>query len=74
MDLAVTGSSPAGCELFSTVNGIPLHTDFHYHPSIVLICDFVEKDVKSEVIQPSTLHPKTTPNSANVNMTFRYQT
>ena len=24
-------------EIFSTVNGVPLHTVFHYHPNIVLI-------------------------------------
>ena len=24
-------------EIFSTVNGVPLHTAFHYHPNIVLI-------------------------------------
>ena len=32
-DLAVTGST----EIFSIVNGVPLHTAFHYHTPIVLI-------------------------------------
>ena len=36
-DLAVPSSIPARGEIFSTVNGVPLHTAFHYHPSIVLI-------------------------------------
>ena len=42
-DLAVPGSIPAQKEIFSTVNWVPLHTAFHYHPPIVLI---------------STKHPK----------------
>ena len=33
-DLAVPGSSPARDEIFSTVNGVPSHTAFHYHPPI----------------------------------------
>ena len=36
-ELAVLGSSHAGGEIFSTVNGIPLHRTFHYCPPIVLI-------------------------------------
>ena len=36
-DLAVPSSSPARGEIFSTINRIPLHTAFHYHPPIVLI-------------------------------------
>ena len=36
-DLAVPSSSPAQDEMFSSVNGVPLHKAFHYHPSIVLI-------------------------------------
>ena len=36
-DLEVPSTSPTRGEIFSTVNGIPLHTAFHYHPSIVLI-------------------------------------
>ena len=36
-DLAVPSSIPARGEIFSTLNGVPLHTAFHYHPSIVLI-------------------------------------
>ena len=36
-DLAVPSSIPARGKIFSTVNGVPLHTAFHYHPSIVLI-------------------------------------
>ena len=35
--LAVPSSSPAQGEIFSTVNRVPLHTAFHYHPPIVLI-------------------------------------
>ena len=35
-DLAVAGSIPARGEIFSTVNGVPLHTAFHYQPLIVL--------------------------------------
>ena len=29
-DLAVPGSSPVRGEIFSAVNGVPLHTAFHY--------------------------------------------
>ena len=36
-DLAVASSSLARGEIFSTVNGVPLHTAFHYQPLIVLI-------------------------------------
>ena len=36
-ELAVLGSSHAGGEIFSTVNGIPWHRTFHYYPPIVLI-------------------------------------
>ena len=36
-DLAVPGSSPARSEIFSTVNGVPLHIAFHNHPPIILI-------------------------------------
>ena len=36
-DLAVLSCSPAWGEIFSTVNGVSLHTVFHYHPSIVLM-------------------------------------
>ena len=36
-DLAVPSSIPARGEIFSTVNGVPLHTAFHYHLPIVLI-------------------------------------
>ena len=36
-DLAVLDSSPTQGEIFSTVNEVPLHTEFHYHPSIILI-------------------------------------
>ena len=36
-DLAVPGSSPAWGEIFSTINGDPLHTAFHNHTPIVLI-------------------------------------
>ena len=36
-DLAVPSSRPAQGEIFSTVNGVPLHIAFHYHPPIVLI-------------------------------------
>ena len=36
-DLVVPSSSPAQDEIFSTVNRVPLHTAFHYHPPIVLI-------------------------------------
>ena len=35
-DLAFPSSSPARGEIFSTVNGIPFHTVFHYQPPIVL--------------------------------------
>ena len=35
-DLAVSGSSPARGEIFSTVNGVPLHTVFYCHPPTVL--------------------------------------
>ena len=36
-DLAVPSSIPARGEIFSTVNGVPLHTAFQYHLPIVLI-------------------------------------
>ena len=36
-DLAVPSSSPIRGEIFSTVNGVPLHAAVHYHPPIVLI-------------------------------------
>ena len=35
--LAVQSSSPTCSEIFSTVNGAPLHTAFHYQPLIILI-------------------------------------
>ena len=36
-DLAVPSSSPARGDIFSTVNGVPLHTAFNYQSLIVLI-------------------------------------
>ena len=36
-DLAVPSSIPTRGEILSTVNGLPLHTTFHYQPLIVLI-------------------------------------
>ena len=36
-DLEVPGSSPTRGEIFLTINGVPLHTAFHYHPPIVLL-------------------------------------
>ena len=36
-DLAVVSSSLPEARIFSIVNGVPFHTAFHYHPSIVLI-------------------------------------
>ena len=36
-DLAVASLSPARGEIFQTVNGVPLHTPFHYQPLIDLI-------------------------------------
>ena len=36
-DLAVPGTSSTPDKIFSTVNGVPMHTAFHYHPLIVLI-------------------------------------
>ena len=36
-DLAVPISRPTRDDIFSTVNGVPLHTAFHYYPLIVLI-------------------------------------
>ena len=41
------------------VNGVPLHNAFHYYPPIVLIW-LVEKDVKSQVIHPSSQNNETT--------------
>ena len=35
--LAVPGLSPARGEIFSDVNGVPLHTAFHYHLPIFFI-------------------------------------
>ena len=31
-DLVVVSLSPAGGEIFSAINGVPLHTAFHYQP------------------------------------------
>ena len=36
-DLAVLGLSPPEAEIFPTVNEAPLHTAFHYQPTIILI-------------------------------------
>ena len=36
-DLAVPGSSPTRGEIFTTVNGVPLHTAFHNHPPMTEI-------------------------------------
>ena len=36
-DLAGPSSIRTRGEIFSTVNGVPLHTAFYYHPNIVLI-------------------------------------
>ena len=36
-DPAVSRSIPTRGEIFSTVNGVPLHTAFHYQPLIVQI-------------------------------------
>ena len=44
--LAVPSSKPARGEIFSTVDKVPLHTAFHYHPPIVLIWHTIEKDIK----------------------------
>ena len=35
-DLAVLSSSPTRHEIFSTIDGVPIYTAFHYHPPIVL--------------------------------------
>ena len=35
--LAIPGPTPARGEIFSVVNGVQLHTAFHYHPPIFLI-------------------------------------
>ena len=54
-DLAVPGSSPTRGIIFSAVNGVLLHTAFHYHPLIVMILlktVEIENDVKSQVIHP----------------------
>ena len=37
IDLTVRVQSLLEGEIFSTVNRVPLHTAFHYHPPIVLI-------------------------------------
>ena len=36
-DLAVLGSIPIGEGNLSSVNEVPLHTAFHYHPFIVFM-------------------------------------
>ena len=36
-DLAAPGSSLARGEIYYTVNGVPLHTAFYYHQSVVLV-------------------------------------
>ena len=36
-DPMVQGSCPTRREIFSTLNGVPLHTSFHYHLPIILI-------------------------------------
>ena len=57
IDLVVPSSIPARGEIFSTVNGVPLHTAFHYHPSIVLIrLQYCWKGRKI-TNHPSSIHP-----------------
>ena len=52
-DLAVPSWSLARGEIFSTVNGVTLHTAFQNYPPIVLIwLKYCWKDVKSRVIHP----------------------
>ena len=56
--LAVLSSIPARGEIFLTVNGVPLHTAFHYQSPIVLIWqNTVKKDVKSQITHPSLFCP-----------------
>ena len=54
-DLAVLSLIPARGKIFSTVNEIPLHTAFHYHPPIVLI--WLEYCWKGRKDRKSSIHP-----------------
>ena len=61
--LAYWSSGPSSIltrgEIFSTVNGVPLHTAFHYHPNIVLIwLKYCWKGRKIAASHPS-IHPCT---------------
>ena len=66
-DLAVTSSIPARDRIFSSLNGVPLHTAF----IINLLSSWydwntIEKDVKSQVIHPSIFHKRSFSSSSNI--------
>ena len=42
-DLTVSDSSPTPCKFFSNINGVPLHTAFHYHLPFVLMTEMLLK-------------------------------
>ena len=54
-DLEVLGSSLARGEIFSTVNGVPLHKTFDYHPSIMLL--WLKNCWKGREKRKSSIHP-----------------
>ena len=50
-DLGIPRSSLAWGEIYSTVNGVPMHTGFHYHPcNILMRLKYCWKGLKSQVI------------------------
>ena len=56
-DPAVSRSIPTRGVIFTTVNGVPLHTAFHYHPrSSRYDLNNGENGVKSQVIHPSIVY------------------
>ena len=55
-DLVVPSSIPTRGKIFSTINWVPLHTAFYYHPCIVLIwLKYCWKGYKI-VSYPSSIH------------------
>ena len=55
--LAVLGSSPHEAEIFSVVNGVPLHTAFHYHPHLPDMTEILLKGRKI-ASHPSSHQPE----------------
>ena len=59
-EVVVSGSIPAGGRIYNHINGVPLHTAFHYHlPVILNAWNIVEKGIKWQVIHFIHLHDMT---------------